>query len=128
MISIETKGSFSHLEKFLANFGFGKNASILAVLEEYGAKGVEALAQATPIDSGETSNSWSYEVVQTSNGYRIEWSNSNVNQGVPIALILQYGHGTGTGSYVAGIDYINPAIESIFQGLQSELEGVLTRL
>lgn len=63
----------------------------------------------TPVDSGETAAAWGYEIVQTSGGYSIFWTNSHINKGVNIAVILQYGHGTGTGGYVEGIDYINPA-------------------
>ena len=88
--------------------------SYIDVLRKYGQAGVEALAAATPKDTGETAASWSYEIVQTRNGYSIFWNNSNVNRGVNIALILQYGHGTGTGGYVRGIDYINPAIRPVF--------------
>ena len=86
-------------------------------LESIAAEGVAALASATPKRSGKTAASWSYSVKKTRTGAAIEWTNSNVNNGVPIAVILQYGHGTGTGGYVAGYDYINPAMKSIFDKL-----------
>lgn len=129
MISVNVTGSFAHIEKFLKSWGPGaKTASIMTLLNSYGVKGINALREFTPKESGITSDSWSYEITKTNDGYSIEWNNSSINDGVPIALILQYGHGTGTGGYVAGIDYINPAIESIFQGFLTELEGVLTRV
>ena len=87
------------------------------ILETYGRAGVTALASATPVDSGETAAAWGYEIVQTSGGYSIFWTNSHINKGVNIAVILQYGHGTGTGGYVKGIDYINPALRPVFEQL-----------
>ncbi len=74
----------------------------------------------TPAETGKTAASWGYEIVQTRNGYSIFWTNSNINNGVNIALILQYGHGTGTGGYVQGIDYVNPAIRPIFESMANE--------
>ena len=88
--------------------------------EKYGAKGVEALQQATPKDTGKTSQSWSYSIDKSINGVTIKWSNSNTNNGVNIAVILQYGHGTRNGGYVRGIDYINPAMKPIFEQLAKE--------
>ena len=90
------------------------------VLDKYGKAGVDALAHATPIDSGETAASWGYTIEQTVDSVSIVWTNSNVNDGVPIAIILQYGHGTGTGGYVQGRDYINPAMRPIFDQLTEE--------
>ncbi len=97
-----------------------KELKIESVLSKYGAQGVQALASATPIDSGRTASSWGYEVEQTSGGWSIHWTNDNINQNVNIAVILQYGHGTGTGGYVAGMDYINPAIAPIFDKIADE--------
>ena len=82
--------------------------------------GADALANATPIDTGLTASSWSYEIVEDDGGATIYWKNSNVVKGVSIAVILQYGHGTGTGGYVEGIDYINPALRSIFEGIADD--------
>jgi hypothetical protein len=117
MIKIIHKGDFSKTEKFL-NAIKGKN--YLNVLSKYGQKGVDALKAATPINSGETAQSWTYEIVQENDKATIYWLNTNINKGVNIALILQYGHGTGTGGYVAGRDYINPAIRPIFDNIASE--------
>lgn len=111
MIRFKHSGNFKITEKFLSNAG---RREYMAVLRKYGQAGVEALAAATPKETGETAASWSYEIVETRSGFSIFWSNSHENQGVNIALILQYGHGTGTGGYVQGIDYINPAIRPIF--------------
>lgn len=111
MISIRSKGDFSKLEKNLRK-SLGRDYR--RILEKYAQQGVEALSAATPIDSGETAASWGYEIVQGDGSLSVHWTNSNVNQGVNIALIIQYGHGTGTGGYVAGRDYINPALQPIF--------------
>lgn len=112
MISFRHKGDFSHLEKML-KASIGKDYR--KVLERYGQEGVAALAAATPRDSGKTASSWSYEIKQEKNGtLSVVWKNSNINDGVNIAIILQYGHGTRNGGYVQGIDYINPALKPIF--------------
>lgn len=95
------------LERFLNN-------DISSVLDQFGRKAVNALSAATPKDTGKTASSWSYKKVKTGSGEALEFYNSNINDGVNIAVILQLGHGTGTGGYVAGIDYINPAVASVF--------------
>ena len=118
-VNFTHKGNFNHLEAFLAR-AIGIRPVIRAILDKYGRKGVDALAEATPKDSGITAESWSYEVVEDAGGYRIIWRNSNVNDGVMIAMLLQYGHGTGTGGWVEGVDYINPAIRGIFQDMADE--------
>lgn len=114
MIRFKHRGSFKNTERFFKKVS---NLTYMNLLEKYGQAGVEALASATPSDSGKTASSWSYEIVQTSGGYSIFWHNSNVNKGVNIAVILEYGHGTGTGGYVHGIDYIKPAIRPIFENI-----------
>lgn len=111
MIRFKHSGDFKHTEAFFKNV---TRQSPESILQKYGQAGVDALAAATPKDTGATAASWSYEIVATRSGYSIYWSNSNENRGVNIALILQYGHGTGTGGYVKGVDYINPAIRPIF--------------
>lgn len=111
MIKISHKGNFNNTEKFLKKIS---TADFMRNLEKYGEMGVQALASATPIDSGLTASSWSYEIEKSSSSYTIHWVNNNVNNGVNIAIILQYGHGTGTGGYVQGRDYINPALRPIF--------------
>ena len=111
MISFRQKGDFSKLTKFLER---AKETVYLGDLNKYGRQGVAALASATPIDSGETAESWYYEIENTKGSATITFYNSNVQNGVPIAIILQYGHGTRNGGWVEGRDYINPAIQPIF--------------
>ena len=111
MISFRQKGDFSKLNHFLEK---AKEAARLSILDKYGREGVAALSSATPVDSGETANSWFYEIKHNNGSASITFCNSHINQGVPIAIILQYGHGTGTGGWVEGRDYINPAIQPIF--------------
>ena len=111
MISFRQKGDFSRLTKFLER---AKETVYLGDLNKYGRQGVAALASATPIDSGETASSWYYEIENNKESARITFYNSNVQNGVPIAIILQYGHGTRNGGWVEGRDYINPAIQPIF--------------
>lgn len=94
--------------------------STYRILSKYGEMGVLALSRATPEDSGETARSWSYEIEKTGSGYSLVWKNSHVNKGVPIAIILQYGHGTRNGGYVQGRDYINPALRPIFDGIAAD--------
>ena len=111
MISFRQKGDFSKLTKFLER---AKETVHLGDLNKYGRQGVAALASATPIDSGETASSWYYEIESNKESATITFYNSNVQNGVPIAIILQYGHGTRNGGWVEGRDYINPAIQPIF--------------
>lgn len=111
MIRFKHNGNFDHVETMFKRVN---KRSYIQTLKKYGQAGVEALSVATPISSGETAASWNYEIVENRGGYSIYWTNSHENQGVNIAVILQYGHGTGTGGYVKGIDYINPAIRPIF--------------
>lgn len=105
------RGDFSATMKFLAKV---KDLEILDHLDEYGKKGAEALSLATPVDTGKTAASWGYEVRGYLGGYSIIWTNSNVNKGENIAVLIQYGHGTRNGGYVVGRDYINPALRPIF--------------
>lgn len=110
-ISVSHKGDLSKTVSFLNN---AKGKSIVTALERFGAEGVAALSAATPVESGKTASSWSYEIESGSGYYKIMFLNSNINKGVNIAVILQYGHGTRNGGYVQGRDYINPAIQPIF--------------
>jgi hypothetical protein len=105
-----------------------KSKQVFDILSKYGSIGQNALSNATPKDSGETSQSWSYTIVQKPGYYSIRWHNSHVNDGVPIAIILQYGHGTGTGGYVEGRDYINPAVRPIFEEMANEAWKEVTRI
>lgn len=111
MISVRHRGSLDKTLKFLMK---AAEEDYLSNLDKYGQMGIEALQAATPKESGRTANSWSYQIVNGDSGPTITWTNSNVNKGVNIAIILQYGHGTGTGGYVVGRDYINPALQPIF--------------
>lgn len=118
-VNFTHKGNFNNLERFLTKT-MHIRAMVRPILERYGRKGVEALAEATPKDTGKTAESWDYRVEATDSGYRIVWTNSNINDGVMIAMLLQYGHGTGTGGWVEGVDYINPAIRGIFEQMADE--------
>ena len=112
------RGNFNNLASFLRAM---KEPTIAQILDSYGQQGVSALAAYTPYLSGATASGWYYEVSSTEGSYIIQWSNSNVNKGVSIALILQYGHGTGTGGYVVGRDYINPALQPIFDKIAEQV-------
>lgn len=111
MISFRQKGDFSKLTSYLEKV---KEAVKIGDLDRYGRQGVAALESATPIDSGLTAKSWYYKIDRKEGSVSISFHNSNIQNGVPIAIILQYGHGTGTGGWVQGRDYINPAIQPIF--------------
>lgn len=111
MIKFKQRGNFNNTERF---FKRAQKMDFFKNLEKYARAGVAALASATPVDSGNTANSWGYEIVKEKGRISIYWTNSNINDGVPIAVILQYGHGTNGGGYVEGRDYINPAIQPIF--------------
>jgi hypothetical protein len=119
MISVTTKGSFDKTERFLKK---NVHMNFDRYLEMYAQKGVEALSAATPKRTGLTADSWGYEIVKGAEQTSITWTNSNVVDGwYNVALMIQYGHGTATGVYVEGIDYINPAIRSIFDALAEEI-------
>ena len=118
MISFTQKGDFSKLDNYLNNL---KRLVGLSDLDRYGKLGVQALSAATPKDSGTTADSWYYKITKKNGQTVLEFCNSNVNDGVPIAVILQYGHGTGTGGWIEGRDYINPAIQPVFDDILSNL-------
>lgn len=124
MITIVAKGSFDRTEAWVRRMTSGE---IFDVLNRYGDVGEAALASATPVDSGLTASSWSSEVSKKGNIWEIMWSNSNEHSGVNVAIILQYGHGTGTGGYVAGRDYINPAIKPVFDQIAEAVWREVTR-
>lgn len=117
LIRLTSKGDFSNTFRFLKKMD---NFQITKILDKYGKMGVNALANATPLDSGKTAESWGYEISVKKEGATIHWTNTNQNNGVYIAVILQYGHGTGTGGYVRGVDYINPAIRPVFDKIVEE--------
>lgn len=117
-------GSFNNLEKFLKEM---QRLSIRQLAERQAQRGVEALRANTPVESGLAANSWSYEIVQNgSKGVTIRWLNSDVERGFPVAIALQYGYGTGTGGYVGGRDYINPAMRPVFESIANEVWRAVT--
>lgn len=125
MISFRQKGDFSKLTRYFERV---KEAARLSILDKYGREGVAALASATPVESGKTADSWYYEIKRQNGSATISFYNSNVNKGVPISIILQYGHGTGTGGWVEGRDYINPAIQPIFDKIVNNAWKEVTSL
>lgn len=125
MISFRQKGDFSKLTRFLEK---ARQTVKIGDLDKYGREGVAALASATPKDSGLTANSWYYEIVNTNGSVSITFNNSNIQNGVPIAVILQYGHGTRNGGWVQGRDYINPAVRPIFDKIAESAWKEVTKL
>lgn len=125
MISFETKGDFTRAMRWLTDL---EHAEFYKKVDGLAAKGTAALSAATPVRSGVTARSWHHKVTITKTSCKIEWLNSNVNRGVPIAVILQYGHGTGTGGFVAGQDYINPAMRPVFDQIANEVWNEVKRL
>lgn len=125
MISFTQKGDFSKLTGFLER---AKEAVKLGDLDKFGRAGVEALSSATPVNTGKTANSWYYEIENKNGTATISFNNSNIQNGIPIAIILQYGHGTGTGGWVQGRDYINPAIRPIFDEIAENAWKEVTKL
>lgn len=125
MIKFTHKGDFSKVTRYFEKV---KKSAKMSDLDKYGRAGVAALSSATPIESGETANSWFYEVKRQNGRVSINFYNSNVNDGVPIAIILQYGHATGTGGWVEGRDYINPAIQPIFDKIANDAWKEVTSL
>ena len=125
MIKFRHKGDFSKTIKYL---GKVKKPIRSGTLDKYGREGVAALASATPVDSGLTASSWYYKIENTNGSTRIAFYNSNIQNGVPIAIILQYGHGTGTGGWVEGRDYINPAVQPVFDKILNEAWREVTTL
>lgn len=125
MITFRHKGDFSKATRYFERL---REAARLDVLEKYGREGVVALSSATPVESGQTAGSWGYEISRSSGSAKITFTNSNINNGFPVAIMLQYGHGTGTGGWVQGRDYINPAIQPIFDKIANEAWKEVTKL
>lgn len=125
MISFRQKGDFSKLTRFLER---AKNLVHLSDLDRYGREGVAALASATPVDTGKTAASWYYDIKINKESASITFDNSNIQNGVPIAIILQYGHGTRNGGWVEGRDYINPVIQPIFDKIAEEAWKEVTKV
>lgn len=125
MIRITQKGDFKNTERFLKR---AKNLEAFRILDRYAQRGVAVLSAATPVRSGKTASSWDYEIHSSADTYTIHWTNSNINKGVNIAVIIQLGHGTGTGGYVQGIDYINPAMKPVFDEIADAVWKEVTSL
>ena len=124
MITFRQKGDFGKLTNFLERAKEGVN---LGILDKYGREGVAALSSATPVDTGETARAWTYKITRTGSSTTLSFHNSNIQNGVPIAIILQYGHGTRNGGWVQGRDYINPAVRPVFDKLANEAWREVTK-
>lgn len=118
MIKFKHHGDFKKTTTFLGRI---RDLYYKRILDKYGKLGVEALSAATPVDSGETADSWAYEIIETKDGYKIAFNNTHTNDGVNIALLLQYGHATRNGTFVEGRDFINPAIQPIFDEIVEDV-------
>ena len=125
MISFRQKGDFSKLNGYLERV---KEAAKLGILDKYGQQGVDALSSATPKDTGKTASSWYYTIERGKGTASIVFNNSNIQNGIHIAIILQYGHGTGTGGWVEGRDYINPAIQPVFDRIAESAWEEVTKV
>ena len=123
MLEVTVTGSWDKTERFLRQ---APSANLRSILESLGAKGVRALSAATPEDSGLASESWYYRVTRTRYGWDITWFNSDIESGFPVAIMLQYGHATGTGGYVQGRDYINPALKPVFEEIANQAWKAVT--
>lgn len=117
-ISFRINGSFKNTERWLQTLS---TINVRTVLESAGRDGVNALAAHTPADSGLAASSWGYSVQSSRSGFKITWTNMNVENGFPVAIMLQYGYGTGTGGYVEGRDYINPAMQPVFDKIVNDI-------
>ena len=118
MITLESLGEYAALKNYLIRLLKGDK---YALLDKYGQIGVKMLHDATPVDTGKTADSWSYRIEHKDGQWCLWFENSNINKGVPIAVILQYGHGTGTGGWVEGRDYINPVIRPVYMKILQEI-------
>lgn len=117
-ITFKQKGDFSKTKKYMEKL---REFALTGKLNKYGEMGVKALQSATPVRTGTTASSWGYTIETSGDEISIHWTNSNINKRVNIALLLQYGHGTGTGGYVQGIDYINPALKPVFDSIVEDI-------
>lgn len=117
MLTIKSIGGFLNLENFLKR----KTKDPTPILEYYGQAGVDALSSATPVGTGLTAASWYYEIEKRDGGWTLSWNNSNIQNGIPIAILIQMGHATKSGGYVQGIDYINPALQDLFKKFSIEI-------
>lgn len=125
MIKIKCTGDFTNTTKFLEGI---KKLSISDILNRYGEEGARALAAATPINTGDTASKWGYTITNGRNGSSVTWTNDAVNNGIPIVILLQYGHATKNGGYVSGVDFINPAIKGVMDRLAESMWKEVTNL
>ncbi len=125
MIKVTQTGEFNKITRYLER---SKHRLGIGIFDKYGKMGVDALTAATPVDTGKTADSWRYEIQNDANGMTLSFHNDNVNKGVNIAIILQYGHGTGNGGWVEGRDYINPALQPIFDELADKIWKEVTKV
>lgn len=125
MIKFTHRGDLTRTHKFLSK---AKNINYRSILDRYGNEGVRMLQSATPVDTSETAKSWSYETIITRSGFSLYWKNSNLVDGIPVVILLQYGHGTRSGSFVEGRDFINPAMRPLFDSLVENLWKEVTSL
>lgn len=123
-IKVTSSGSFKNTESFLKR---AQQQTYLTVLDRYGALGVNILSKSTPKDTGVAAGSWSYEIIKRNGYYSVRWRNSDLVDGVPVVILLQYGHATGNGGYVQGRDFINPAIQPIFDQMVADFWKEVTR-
>ena len=119
-ITVTTSSDFSKTFKYLGKLQSFKKEKLMSILKKYGDEGVESLSKMTPKDTGETASKWRYEITERSGSATLAFLNDAQNDGIPIAILIQYGHGTGTGGYVQPNDYINPAMKPIFQKIAND--------
>lgn len=119
-ITVTTNGDFNKTFKYLNKLQSFKRDKLMSILKKYGDEGVASLARQTPRDTGETASKWSYEIIEKEGSATLAFTNDAQNDGIPIAILIQYGHGTGTGGYVAPNDFINPAMKPIFQKIAND--------
>lgn len=119
-ITVSTSGDFSKTFKYLGSLESFKKQKLMSILKKYGEMGVNSLREYTPVDTGETASSWSYTITEDKNSATLTFINDAQNDGIPIAILIQYGHGTGTGGYVQPTDFINPAMKPIFQKIAAD--------
>jgi len=124
MLKFKYVGDYSKTTKFLDKLS---KVDLSHIFDKYGEKGVIALSNATPVDTGETRNSWKFSVSKTRRGYSLSWYNTNMAGNIPLVILLQYGHGTGAGAYIPGRDFINPAIQPIMDSLSEEIWKEVTK-
>jgi hypothetical protein len=125
LIKFTHRGSFKNTERYLRKLS---DLELRNILIKYGVQGVTALRSNTPKDTGETADMWDYELKTRRNGFSIYWTNSNINEGIPIVILLQYGHGTRSGTFIEGVDFINPAMRPIFERIANDLWKEVTSL